>query len=128
MLCVCGGGGKVGLWGQKGEALGRAEEVIFLVEKKPGCWTAGKPEVTDLVNGAGFDENSLLALAAALEIKSEHPLARAVVSAANKRGIRPKEAKQFLSVTGAGLKAVVDGNSVLVGNQKFLLENGVTVS
>ncbi len=123
-----GRGAQAGILVKNAEALETAEKVTYLVVDKTGTLTAGKPEVTDLVNGAGFDENSLLALAAALEIKSEHPLARAVVSAANKRGIRPKEAKQFLSVTGAGLKAVVDGNSVLVGNQKFLLENGVTVS
>ena len=123
-----GRGAQAGILVKNAEALETAEKVTYLVVDKTGTLTAGKPEVTDLVNGAGFDENSLLALAAALEIKSEHPLARAVVSAANKRGIRPKEAKQFLSVTGAGLKAVVDGKSVLVGNQKFLLENGVTVS
>jgi P-type Cu+ transporter len=123
-----GRGAQAGILVKNAEALETAEKVTYLVVDKTGTLTAGKPEVTDLVNGAGFDENSLLALAAALEIKSEHPLARAVVSAANQRGIRPKEAKQFLSVTGAGLKAVVDGKSVLVGNQKFLLENGVTVS
>ncbi len=123
-----GRGAQAGILVKNAEALETAEKVTYLVVDKTGTLTAGKPEVTDLVNGAGFDENSLLALAAALEIKSEHPLARAVVSAADKRGIRPKEAKEFLSVTGAGLKAVVDGKSVLVGNQKFLLENGVTVS
>jgi Cu+-exporting ATPase len=123
-----GRGAQAGILVKNAEALETAEKVTYLVVDKTGTLTAGKPEVTDLVNGPGFDENSLLALAAALEIKSEHPLARAVVSAANKRGIRPKEAKEFLSVTGAGLKAVVDGKSVLVGNQKFLLENGVTVS
>jgi len=131
IACPCalvGRGAQAGILVKNAEALETAEKVTYLVVDKTGTLTAGKPEVTDLVNGADFDENSLLALAAALEIKSEHPLARAVVSAANKRGIRPKEAKQFLSVTGAGLKAVVDGNSVLVGNQKFLLENGVTVS
>jgi Cu+-exporting ATPase len=123
-----GRGAQAGILVKNAEALETAEKVTYLVVDKTGTLTAGKPEVTDLVNGAGFDENYLLALAAALEIKSEHPLARAVVSAANKRGIRPKEATEFLSVTGAGLKAVVDGKSVLVGNQKFLLENGVTVS
>jgi Cu+-exporting ATPase len=122
-----GRGAQAGILVKNAEALETAEKVTYLVVDKTGTLTAGKPEVTDLVNGAGFDENSLLALAAALEIKSEHPLARAVVSAADKRGIRPKEAKEFLSVTGAGLKAVVDGKSVLVGNQKFLLESGVTV-
>jgi Cu+-exporting ATPase len=122
-----GRGAQAGILVKNAEALETAEKVTYLVVDKTGTLTAGKPEVTDLANGAGFDENSLLALAAALEIKSEHPLARAVVSAADKRGIRPKEAVEFLSVTGAGLKAVVDGKSVLVGNQKFLLENGVTV-
>jgi P-type Cu+ transporter len=123
-----GRGAQAGILVKNAEALETAEKVSYVIVDKTGTLTAGKPAVTDLVRAAGFDEKSVLALAAALETQSEHPLARAVVSEADKRGIRPKEAKQFLSVTGAGLKAVVDGHSVLVGNQKFLLENGVSVS
>ena len=123
-----GRGAHAGILVKNAEALETAERVTHLVVDKTGTLTAGKPEVTDLVSTAGFDENALLALAAAVETQSEHPLARAVVAEANRRGIRPKEAKEFLSVTGAGLQAIVDGKRILAGNQKFLLENGVTVS
>jgi Cu+-exporting ATPase len=123
-----GRGAQAGVLVKNAEALETAERITYLIVDKTGTLTAGKPEVTDLVAAAGSQENSLLALAAALETQSEHPLARAVVSEANKRGIRPREAKQFQSVTGAGLKAFVDDNSVLVGNQEFLTGNGVSIS
>jgi P-type Cu+ transporter len=123
-----GRGAQAGILVKNAEALETAERITYLIVDKTGTLTAGKPEVTDLVAAAGSEENSLLALAAALETQSEHPLARAVVAEANKRGIRPKEAKQFQSVTGAGLKAFVDGKSVLVGNRAFLVENGVGIS
>lgn len=123
-----GRGAQAGILVKNAEALETAERITYLIVDKTGTLTAGKPEVTDLVAAAGSQENSLLALAAALETQSEHPLARAVVSEANKRGIRPREAKQFQSVTGAGLKAFVDGTSVLVGNRAFLVENGVSIS
>jgi Cu+-exporting ATPase len=123
-----GRGAQAGILVKNAEALETAERINYLIVDKTGTLTAGKPEVTDLVAAAGSQENSLLALAAALETQSEHPLARAVVAEANKRGIRPKEAKQFQSVTGAGLKAFVDGKSVLVGNRAFLVENGVGIS
>jgi Cu+-exporting ATPase len=123
-----GRGAQAGILVKNAEALETAERITYLIVDKTGTLTAGKPEVTDLVAAAGSEENSLLALAAALETQSEHPLARAVVAEANKRGVRPKEAKQFQSVTGAGLKAFVDGKSVLVGNRAFLVENGVGIS
>jgi Cu+-exporting ATPase len=123
-----GRGAQAGILVKNAEALETAERVNFLIVDKTGTLTAGKPEVVDLVGATGFEENSLLALAAALETKSEHPLARAVVSEAGKRGVRPTEAKQFLSVTGSGLKAIVDGSNVLVGNQEFLVENGVSIA
>lgn len=122
-----GRGAQAGILVKNAEALETAERITYLIVDKTGTLTAGKPEVTNLVAAAGSEENSWLALAAALETQSEHPLARAVVAEANKRGIRPKEAKQFHSVTGAGLRAFVDGKSVLVGNRAFLVENGVSL-
>src|SRR5260370_24684136 len=73
-----GRGAQAGILVKNAEALETAEKGTYLVVDKTGTLTAGKPEVTDLVNGAGFDENSLLALAAALEIKRERPQASAV--------------------------------------------------
>jgi Cu+-exporting ATPase len=122
-----GRGAQLGILVKNAEAIETAERVTHLVVDKTGTLTAGKPEVTDLLPSAGFEENDVLSFAAAVESQSEHPLARAVVSAASKRGIRQRKVEDFLSVTGAGLKAKVDGNNVLVGNQAFLVDNGLTI-
>ncbi|MEY2603153.1 MAG: P-type Cu+ transporter [Verrucomicrobiota bacterium] len=123
-----GRGAQLGILVKNAEAIETAEKVTYLIVDKTGTLTAGRPEVTDLVASAGFEENNMLSLAAAVESQSEHPLARAVVSAANQRGIRQRKAEDFISITGAGLKAKVDGSNVLVGKQAFLLDNGVTIS
>jgi Cu+-exporting ATPase len=123
-----GRGAQLGILVKNAEAIETAEKVTCLIVDKTGTLTAGKPEVTDVIPSAGFEENDVLSVAAALESQSEHPLARAVVSAAKKRGIHPRKAEGFLSVTGAGLKASVDGSNVLVGKEAFLLDNGVIVS
>jgi Cu+-exporting ATPase len=123
-----GRGAQLGILVKNAEAIETAEKVTYLIVDKTGTLTAGKPEVTDLVASGGFEESEMLSLAAAVESQSEHPLARAVVSAANKKGIRQRKAEDFISVTGAGLKAKVDGNNLLVGKRAFLSENDVTIS
>jgi P-type Cu+ transporter len=120
-----GRGAQAGILIKNAEALETAEKITHLIVDKTGTLTAGKPQVTDVVGSAGFEENAVLSLAAAVEAHSEHPLARAVVAEANQKGIRPREVKEFLSTTGAGLKGVVDGSSVLVGNREFLLGNRI---
>src|SRR3984893_7955905 len=109
-----GRGAQLGILVKNAEAIETAERVTHLVVDKTGTLTAGKPGVTDLLPSAGFEENDVLSFAAAVESQSEHPLARAVVSAASKRGIRQRKVEDFLSVTGAGLKAKVDGKTVLI--------------
>jgi Cu+-exporting ATPase len=122
-----GRGARLGILVKNAEAIETAEKVTYLVVDKTGTLTAGKPEVTDVVPSAGFGEDDVLGLAAAIEAQSEHPLARAVVSAANKQGIHQRKAEKFLSVTGAGIKGSVDGINVLVGKQQFLLDNSITI-
>jgi Cu+-exporting ATPase len=123
-----GRGAQLGILVKNAEAIEMAEKITYLVVDKTGTLTAGKPEVTDLIASAGFEESNLLSLAAAVESQSEHPLARAVVSAAHTRGVNRRKAEDFLSITGAGLRARVDGSNVLVGKQGFLLDNGVIIS
>jgi Cu+-exporting ATPase len=108
------------------EAIEIAEKITYLVVDKTGTLTAGRPTVTDIIPSAGFDENGVLAAAASVESQSEHPLAKAVVTEAKQRGIPQRTVEDFLSVTGAGLQAKVDGKKVLVGRQTFLQDNGVT--
>ncbi len=123
-----GRGAQLGILVRNAEAIEIAEKVTHLIVDKTGTLTAGRPTVTDIVPGAGLDENSLLAVAASAESQSEHPLARAVVSEANKRGIPQRKVEDFLSITGAGLQAKIDGKKVLVGNQAFMQQNDVTGS
>jgi P-type Cu+ transporter len=122
-----GRGAQAGILIKNADALETAEKITHLVVDKTGTLTTGKPQVTD-VTGSEFDQNAVLSLAAAVEVQSEHPLARAVVAEANHRGISIPKATEFQSITGAGLKGVVDGSKVLVGNQAFLGDNGVSIS
>ena len=117
---------QLGILVKNAEAIEIAEKITYLVVDKTGTLTAGRPAVTDIVPSAGFDENSILAAAASVESQSEHPLAKAVVAEAKQRGIPQRTVEDFLSVTGAGLQAKVDGKKVLVGRQTFLEDNGVT--
>jgi P-type Cu+ transporter len=123
-----GRGAQAGILIKNAEALEAAEKVTHLIVDKTGTLTAGKPRVTDVFSFAGFEQDGLLTLAAAAEVHSEHPLAGAVVTEAKRRGVQLKEAEEFQSITGAGIKAVVDGSEVLVGNREFLVGNRVTVS
>jgi Cu+-exporting ATPase len=122
-----GRGAQLGILVRNAEAIETAEKITHLVVDKTGTLTAGRPEVTEILPIGETSENEVLALAAALESKSEHPLARAIVSKAAKNGTQVGKADDFLSVTGAGLKGTVEGHSILVGEQRFLQENGVGI-
>jgi len=110
------------------EAIETTEKVDTLVTDKTGTLTEGKPRVTDQIVAEGVSEDHMLALAAALEVSSEHPLARAVVDAAKDKKIAIPKATEFLSTTGGGVTGTVDGKTVRVGKGGFLLENKVTLS
>ena len=122
-----GRGAQAGVLIKDAEALETAEKITHLIVDKTGTLTAGKPQVTEVVAVDAFEENALLSLAATVELQSEHPLARAVVAEANQRGIGLREATQFQSITGAGIKGVVNGKDVLAGNQGFLQSNRVVI-
>ena len=123
-----GRGAQAGILIKNAEGLETAEKITHLIVDKTGTLTAGKPQVTAVVGTPGFEENAVISLAATVEVQSEHPLARAVVSEANQRGIPLRDATAFQSITGAGIKAVVDGKEVLVGNRDFLQGNRVNIS
>jgi Cu+-exporting ATPase len=120
-----GRGAQAGVLIKNAEALERFAKVDTLVVDKTGTLTEGKPKVTTLVPAEGFDEDELLHLAASLERASEHPLAAAIVGAANERGIRLAEAQDFGSTTGKGVHGRVDGREVALGNRKLLESLGV---
>lgn len=91
---------------------------------KTGTLTLGKPAVTDLVPCADVTETELLRVAAAVESRSEHPLAKAVASAARERGIPLDEVSDFQAIPGRGVQAILDHQVVRIGSPAYLLQNG----
>ncbi len=107
-------------------ALETSAKIDTVVMDKTGTLTQGKPEVTDFV-AVGIDEDELLALVAAVERESEHPLAAAVVTHAVDRGAKTLSATQFQNVPGHGAGATVSGRRVLVGNRKLMVAEGIEI-
>jgi P-type Cu+ transporter len=110
------------------EALERMERVDTLVVDKTGTLTEGKPAVTAIVPAAGFDEAEVLRLAASVERASEHPLALAIVEAAETRGVATAPVTEFDSPAGQGALGAVEGRRIVLGNAKFMAEHGVDVA
>jgi Cu+-exporting ATPase len=121
-----GKGAGAGVLIKSAEALERMEKVNTLVVDKTGTLTEGKPRVTAIIPAAGLSEAEILPLAASLEKSSEHPLAAAIVMAANNRGVATQEPTDFASVTGKGVTGKIDGRSVALGNAKLMADLGIT--
>jgi P-type Cu+ transporter len=120
-----GRGARAGVLIKNAEALERFEKIDTLVVDKTGTLTEGRPAVTAIVSAAGFDEAEVLRLAASLERGSEHPLADAIVRAANERGLGLSQPGEFDSPVGKGVVGTVDGRRLVLGSGKFLAEQGV---
>lgn len=105
-------------------ALERMRTVDVVLFDKTGTLTKGEPELKDIAAADGSDRDAVLTLAAAAESDSEHPLARAIVGAARERGLPVPQAGGFTSLTGRGVRATVDGRTVLVGGPALLREVG----
>jgi Cu+-exporting ATPase len=114
-----GRGALAGVLIKNAEALEVLEKVDTLVIDKTGTLTEGKPHLVSVQALPGCDDSDLLRLAASLERGSEHPLASAVVAAAQEEGLQLSEAKDFQSATGEGVVGTVDGQRVALGNQKL---------
>jgi P-type Cu+ transporter len=106
------------------ELLSRVDTVLL---DKTGTLTLGVPSVQQVIPQAGYSETEILQLAASVERVSEHPLAAAVLGAAKAHHLEPLEARQFQYAVGRGVSAMVNGDTVRVGNAAFLRENGVSV-
>lgn len=125
IMAGVGVGARHGVLIKNAEALERFEKVDTLVLDKTGTLTEGKPAVTAMHEAGGFGEAEVLRLAASLENRSEHPLARAIVAAAKVRGLTLAEPTAFDSPTGKGVVGVVDGHRVVLGAERFLAELGI---
>nr|WP_126311853.1 heavy metal translocating P-type ATPase [Delftia acidovorans] len=122
-----GRGAEMGVLFRKGEALQLLKDAKVVAVDKTGTLTEGRPVLTDLEIADGFDRNQVLAKVAAVESRSEHPIARAIVESAVEGGIALPTMTDFDSVTGMGVRATVDGARVEVGADRFMRELGLDV-
>ena len=120
-------GAQSGILIKGGEALEKIHKLSMVVFDKTGTLTRGEPEATDVVCAADFTGRQVLAVAAALEKASEHPLAKAIIDRARKDGISPSSTENFEAFSGMGARGFVDGKAVLVGNRFLMTKEGVSV-
>src|SRR5512139_610700 len=112
IMVAMGKGATGGVLFKNAEAIEMMQTVDTLVTDKTGTLTEGKPKLVSIVPAAGFDEKTLLYLAAGIEMGSEHPLAAAIVSGAQEKGIAPSKIGSFESLTGRGITGLIDGRRV----------------
>ena len=125
IMVATGKGAHAGVLFRNAEAIEVLREIDTLVVDKTGTLTEGKPKLVTMKAAPGFDEIGVLQLAASLERGSEHPLAAAIVAGAEERGVALAKADSFDSVTGKGVKGIVNGHSVALGNRALLDDLGV---
>ena len=116
---------EMGVLFRKGDALQMLQETTILALDKTGTLTEGRPALTDLSVADGFDKDAVLRLVAAVEVTSEHPIAAAIVQAAKARGIDLPPISDFLSITGYGVSANVEGKVILIGADRFMAREGI---
>jgi len=120
-----GKGATAGILIRSAEALETAHKLDTIVLDKTGTITKGTPALTDVLPAPGFTDDEVLALVAAVEVSSEHPLATAIVAGARERNLPLAQATAFDSITGQGVRALVGGREVLVGNRRLLTGAGI---
>ncbi len=122
-----GRGAEMGVLFRKGEALQLLKDAKVVAVDKTGTLTEGRPVLTDLEIAEGFSRDPALAKVAAVESRSEHPIARAIVESATEGGIALPTMTDFDSVTGMGVRATVDGSRVEVGADRYMRSLGLDV-
>jgi len=123
-----GRGAELGVLFRRGEALERLNGIDTVVFDKTGTLTVGRPVVTDIAAAAGVDPQAMLAIAAAADAGSEHPLAGAIVAAAHARGLALPPVTDFRTAPGMGTLATVDGRRAVVGAARLLEREGVDIA
>jgi Cu+-exporting ATPase len=125
IMVATGRGAQEGVLVRNAAALERLAAVDTIVVDKTGTLTLGKPTLAAVEAAQGFSDHDVLRFAAAIEAGSEHPLAQAILRAAEQRGIALPKVESFASVTGQGVKGRLDGKQVLFGNQRLLQGVGI---
>ena len=111
---------QLGILFRQGQALQELKDVKVIAVDKTGTLTEGKPQLTDFAVSAGFTEDAVLALVAAVEQQSEHPIAQAIVNAAVERQLQIATVSEFQSITGMGVRALVDAQQMQIGADRFM--------
>ena len=120
-----GKGAEQGILIKSGTALEMAHQVDAVVLDKTGTLTQGQPQVTDVLPLTGWTPDQLLALAAAAEVNSEHPLGQAIVAGARERELALPEVTDFQSLTGSGIQVRLDQATYYLGNRRLMQEQGL---
>ncbi|MGV6875560.1 heavy metal translocating P-type ATPase [Pseudochelatococcus sp. B33] len=123
-----GRGAEMGVLFRKGEALQLLKDARVVAVDKTGTLTEGRPALTDLEVAEGFERGEVLARVAAVEARSEHPIARAIVEAAEAEGLGLPAITGFESVTGFGVRAEATGESIEIGADRYMKKLGLDVS
>jgi len=113
---------------RQGEALQTAASLDTVVLDKTGTITEGRPSLTRILTADGEHEEDILRLAASLETGSEHPLARAILEAAETRGVTTDAVSDFQALNGKGVRATLDGHTLRLGNRRWLEQEGITLA
>jgi heavy metal translocating P-type ATPase len=119
---------ELGMLFRKGEALQLLKDAKVVALDKTGTLTRGKPELTDLILAVGFERGMVLARVAAVEGRSEHPIARAIIAAAEAENLVLGQLENFESVTGYGVRATVDGVRLEIGADRFMAQLGLDMA
>lgn len=125
IMTATGRGAQAGVLIKNAEALERFEKVDTLIVDKTGTLTVGKPKLVAVLPEEGHDEAEVLRLAASLERGSEHPLAEAIVRGAEERNVAFADAEDFEAITGKGVKGIVGGKAVALGNLALINDMGL---
>lgn len=128
IMVATGRGAELGVLFRKGEALQRLKDARIVALDKTGTLTLGKPALTDLALAPGFDRAAVLARIAAVEAQSEHPIARAIVDAAKAEGLALPKVSGFASVTGYGVHAEAESESIAIGADRYMARLGLDVA
>jgi P-type Cu+ transporter len=127
-VSIMAGSGRAAEWGilfKGGEHLEKAQQITMVLFDKTGTITHGKPELTDIIIFHPEERENVLRQAGSAEKNSEHPLAQAIVNGIEKEGVTLQDPDSFEALPGHGVKAVLDGQEVLLGTRRLMAQNGI---
>lgn len=127
IMVSTGRAAQMGILFRQGDALQSLRDVKVVAVDKTGTLTKGKPELTDLIVSEGYEREQLLAWVAAIELRSEHPIAQAIVEAAKKQALQLPALESFQSLTGLGVEAIIHGRHVWVGADRLMSSRNINM-